>query len=452
MKKDTLVKTVDLDAILQTESVQTESTIVTDSEVIAESVIESPTRTISESEYDEIIREWFYRLPKGFAESPYTNEEFVVLNEVLVERGFDPLTASVMQLQLELSAIDEAEEVEESVITEAKDVISKSFLKKIAAGKKQKAFATFLSNLPGGEMQIELPKFLNSLSAKEQDEFVKKLYSVKSISQIQPADYKTGVGSKIFDLYTPGTGRGEMFLGMMVAGSKVSGGGESFDLRVGNDKYEVKDYSKGNDAIRLGTKGKVTQFPFWKQILLTLDVINDLVVSDSLRFITDAKLIKLIEYLRERDETIRRGEFNLTDLDRFTRLYEGLNEFAQSDADGYTYVTFRGPNIEPVSYTIEEIPGNLKKSVKLDLKDRGVSDSLIVDLRRLKYVRNPEDLKNDLQAAADKAVGTEIPFIIFRPDGPVITKRFQFANISMTTLYIIEPETAARIKRRKIKD
>jgi hypothetical protein len=239
---------------------------------------------------------------------------------------------------------------------------------------------------------------------------------------------------------------------MMVAGSKVSGGGESFDLRVGSDKYEVKDYSKGNDAIRLGTKGKVTQFPFWKQILLTLDVINDLVVSDGLRFITDAKLVKLIEYLRERDETIRRGEFNLTDLDRFTRLYEGLNEFAQSDADGYTYVTFRGPNIEPVSYTIEEIPGNLKKSVKLDLKDRGVSDSLIVDLRRLKYVRNPEDLKNDLQAAADKAVGTEIPFIIFRPDGPVITKRFQFANISMTTLYIIEPETAARIKRRKIKD
>ena len=51
MKKDTLVKTVDLDAILQTDSVQ----LVTEPEVIVESVIESPTRTISESEYDEII-------------------------------------------------------------------------------------------------------------------------------------------------------------------------------------------------------------------------------------------------------------------------------------------------------------------------------------------------------------------------------------------------------------
>ena len=439
MKKDTSDNIVDLDAMFQSGA--------TANPVIAESVTE---QFVTEEEYDTVLREWFYRLPKGYAITPYTNEELRVLNTVLLEYGFEPLAT---EADLVDQAFNNAEEVEESIITEeAKDVISKSFLKKIAAGKKQKAFATFLTNLPGGEMEIEMPKFLNSLSATEQDEFVEKLYSVKSIDEIEPADYKSGVGSKIFKLYTPGTGRGEMFLGMMVAGSKVSGGGESFDLTLGKNKYEIKDYSKGNDAIRLGTKGKVTQFPFWKQILLTLDVIQDLVVSDGIRFITDAKLVKLIEYVRERDETIRRGEFNLTDLDRFTRLYEGLNKFAQSEAKGYTYVTFRGPNIEPVSYTIEEIPGNLKKSVKLDLKDRGVSDSLIVDLRRLKYVRNPEDLKSDLQAAVDKAVGTKIPFIVFRPDGPVITKRFQFANISMTTLYIIEPETEARIKRRKIKD
>jgi hypothetical protein len=87
-------------------------------EVIAESVIESPTRTISESEYDEIIHEWFYRLPKGFAESPYTDAEYAVLNEIMVERGYDPLTSSVMQLQLELSAIDDVEE-DEAILSEA---------------------------------------------------------------------------------------------------------------------------------------------------------------------------------------------------------------------------------------------------------------------------------------------------------------------------------------------
>lgn len=445
MKKDTLHNTVDLDAMFQ-EDVTPNPTVT---ELVTESVIEQPApRVVTEEEYDMVLREWFFRLPKGYAITPYTNEELRVLNEVLLEHGFEPLAT---EADLVDQAFNDAEEVEESIITEA-TTIQASLIKKVKAAKKEKAFATFLNNLPGGEMQTELPKFLNSLSAKEQDDFVKKLYSVKSINQIQPADYKSGVGSKIFNLYTPGTGRGEMFLGMMVAGSKVSGGSESFDLRIGNDKYEVKDYSKDNKGIRLGTKGKVTQFSFWKQILITLDVINDLVVNDGLRFISDEKLVTLIEEINERADFNRKGEFAKEDVDRFTRLYQSLNEFAQSDAKGYTYVTFRGPNIEPVSYTIEEIPGSLKKSVKLDLKDRGVSDSLIVDLRRLKYVRTPDEFEKDLQAAVTKAVGTEIPFIVFRPDGPKITKDFRFSSISMATLYIIEADLADRKAQKKKKD
>jgi len=36
---------------------------------------------------EAIIREWFYRLPKGYAEVPYTKEEMNVLHEVLEEHG-----------------------------------------------------------------------------------------------------------------------------------------------------------------------------------------------------------------------------------------------------------------------------------------------------------------------------------------------------------------------------
>ena len=35
---------------------------------------------------ESIIREWFYRLPKGYAEVPYTKKEMNVLHEVLEER------------------------------------------------------------------------------------------------------------------------------------------------------------------------------------------------------------------------------------------------------------------------------------------------------------------------------------------------------------------------------
>ena len=38
---------------------------------------------------ESIIREWFYRLPKGYAEPPYTNAELNILHEVLEENGLN---------------------------------------------------------------------------------------------------------------------------------------------------------------------------------------------------------------------------------------------------------------------------------------------------------------------------------------------------------------------------
>lgn len=38
-------------------------------------------------DFDGIVREWFYRLPKGYADAPYTDAELAVLNEVLSENG-----------------------------------------------------------------------------------------------------------------------------------------------------------------------------------------------------------------------------------------------------------------------------------------------------------------------------------------------------------------------------
>ena len=38
---------------------------------------------------ESIIREWFYRLPKGYAEPPYTKAEMDILHEVLNENGLN---------------------------------------------------------------------------------------------------------------------------------------------------------------------------------------------------------------------------------------------------------------------------------------------------------------------------------------------------------------------------
>ena len=224
MKKDTLVNLLDLDNILNPEPIQAQADII--SESVNNTVIETPMPV--NIDWDEVIQEWFYRLPKGYADQPYTESELQVLDQVINEHqngGFKPYISKQVTETVQINEIDQSTAG-----------IKKSLVDKVIVTKKQKAFATFLRNLPGGQAETDVPQFLNKLSPKEQDEFVKKLYSVKSVDDIKKSDYESGVGNKLFGLEPKGIGKAELFLAMMIANSKVSGGGESFDLMINNVK------------------------------------------------------------------------------------------------------------------------------------------------------------------------------------------------------------------------
>ena len=60
---------------------------------------------------DAIIREWFYRLPKGYAEAPYSKEEMEVLHKVLEENGLNG-SAFVNEVDQLDQAFHDAEEVD----------------------------------------------------------------------------------------------------------------------------------------------------------------------------------------------------------------------------------------------------------------------------------------------------------------------------------------------------
>ena len=318
-------------------------------------------------------------------------------------------------------------------------VIPKSLQQKIIKAGKEIDFKTFINNLPGGASSVAMSNFLSSLKPNEQDEFVNLLYSKKSVADINAGDYSSGFGSRLYELEPKGIGKAELFLAVLLRNSKVSGGGESFDLSIGNKKYEIKDYRRAkSDPIRLGTKGKVTRFEFWKEIIKTLDVVNNLVATNGIRFIQNESLKKLIMDIYSRIDMISKGELNKDDIKKLKQLYTDFNALSQSNATGYTYVTFRGPNVEPTSYVVDEVPPNLKKNVTLNLKQKGVSESLIIELRRLKYVRNVKEFEMDMQEAVNSIVGNEIPFIVFRPDGPKITTEFEFSKISQGGIYIKE--------------
>ena len=87
---------------------------------------------------ESIIREWFYRLPKGFAEEPYTKKEMNVLHEILDENGLNGsvFVKEVDQLDqafLDAKPVEDLKEAEDiDSIYESAETFEKYILNKFA--------------------------------------------------------------------------------------------------------------------------------------------------------------------------------------------------------------------------------------------------------------------------------------------------------------------------------
>ena len=79
-----MVNLLDLDNILNPEPVTQPTEIIAES--VNDIVTEQPVVTV---DWEEVVTEWFYRLPKGYAEQPYTETELSVLNQVLLEYRYN---------------------------------------------------------------------------------------------------------------------------------------------------------------------------------------------------------------------------------------------------------------------------------------------------------------------------------------------------------------------------
>jgi len=289
---------------------------------------------------------------------------------------------------------------------------------------------------------------LNKNDAKE---FVEKLYTKDGVDSLSPADYASGVGQKIFDIKPEGMGKGEFFIAWLVPGAKNSGGGESFDVKVNGKKYEVKDYRPDDSSgIRLGTKGKVTRFKFWYEIINTLDYINAIKKIDPTFAILGAAGDQASE-LYELGSDIRGGEFPGTSKKLLEAFYENMKEDFSSEQSGYTMVTLRGANVPPVSYSIEEIPSIKGDKLNLKLTSDAMSpneNKILVLANKIKYVRDPKAFNEDLQTTVNELVG-DLPFIVFRKSQINITRDFKYKTISQGTIYILEKELADKIGTKR---
>jgi hypothetical protein len=123
-------------------------------------------------------------------------------------------------------------------------------------------------------------------------------------------------------------------------------------------------------------------------------------------------------------------------LMQFYREANALN----TEIQGYTNVILRGPNATPVEMSIEPIEKMKNGALVIKPVSDGSSDITYInaELRRLKYVRNPNDLDTDLQEAVNQIIGDDLQFIVFRKDRVRITSDFRYVVIDAGKIRIIE--------------
>jgi hypothetical protein len=373
---------------------------------------------------DLIAKEWFYRLPKGYADIPYTADELAVLNEVLDEYGIK----------------FPSQQLDESKITQYT-----SFGDLLDIHNKRDKFDFFMENLPQGVVNSFWNVVSNEMTTSDREEFIHKLASESSVRAYSASEYTSGIGKKIFEIIGDNTvGRGEVFIAWLVDGARPQGPSKSYDIQIKDSKYEVKDYSKPQQqskSIRLGTKGKVTQFKFWNEIISTIRQVDRLATTlqelNTVTSISD-RLVEELEYFQTRGSEILSGKLSLTDQAHLTALYAELSELKIYDSD-YTHVVVRGPYKEPVKLHIESIDlnNNYIKVTPIESESQLLT-YVITELRRIRYVRDPALFNVDLQETVKQIVGTEIPFIIFRKNGAIVTNEFAFDTVDQGTVRIIE--------------
>jgi hypothetical protein len=308
-------------------------------------------------------------------------------------------------------------------------------------------YKEFAKNYPKGIPTVFILNYFASLNPKESEEIAGLLYSKSAPKDLNPSMYsnRSSALGRLFDQKPTGLGKGEALIAWLIRGAVIQGGTESYDVKIGKDAFEVKDYSNGNSAIRAGVKSKVSNFEFWREISDTLSRIDKLTgysagkpKFDISKYFSPT-MTTVSNYLMGRKGTIMSGECNLTDFKNLRSFYEEAAK-VENNLIGYTNVILRGPNSKPIELSIDLLdPATITgDTITFHIaKTDQTATYILAELKRLKYVRNPKDLEADMQTAVNKIV-EGLTYIVFRKNAINITTDFIPAQVSTSSLYFVE--------------
>lgn len=380
-------------------------------------------------DFDGIVREWFYRLPKGYADAPYTDAELAVLNEVLSENGI-----SLSEAKLEKEKFTEPDQMRNEVdqldqaFNDAKPVKEDIQPDEAFIPRLEEILSQDAELLPA-QVQIVVDQY-TTLSEKEKEDFQSNLRQ-NSLAEFIKGGWK--VYKKFFAPIgeVKGLGRGELQILLSVKGSKSGGTGDK-DIKLGNDKYEVKELTSDFD-FDPAKDGMVTKFAltysiqdFYRDtvdIFFEQDGIVDIqsletVVEESsyeaLKKIVDILETRFKDYTGEKIRVFREVSYK-----PFNNMYEGFKTLNQifkktaidSDMQDSRVTVKQGGDKETFwvssddAEKIKLASGN-PNTITINVGDKIDSESRnsLIWLKRLErhpFVQDPEKMLEELQEPRD---------------------------------------------------
>ena len=301
---------------------------------------------------DSIIQEWFYRLPKGYANAPYTKAEMAMLHEILEENGLNGsvFVNEVDQLDqafLDAKPVDEAEE----------DVTLKNLDLWEPMGQQLNAEKVFSESGTYQDVIDFAAKTFLTLGRSEAKK-VSLAFRTQSVEDFVTGGWNTFVKFMEFD--RKGFGRGELATLMAIKGS-TSGGTAEHDLKVGGTTIEVKEVV-GN-TIRPAKSGMAARMPWSKQIRsLYQDAVEPLA--------SDTYMREVLKFLFPKDDR----------LQELMDMFADGNEFSNVSKKGTTL--FGADGVERGADDMHKLYQGLIKAQQI-LTDKFLEDKSITAMKLL---------------------------------------------------------------------
>jgi len=252
--------------------------------------------------FDRIVKEWFYRLPNGYAEAPYSDDELKVLHEVLDESGV---------------SLNEAEGSDyfDILVTEAK--LDESLARQV----------------------VTIYDKLSPAEKKAFDENFRQ-HTVESFVDSGWKPFVKFYNIAFQEKVAGGIGRGEVQILLGVKGSETGGTGKHDIVMAQGGEWEVKELDK--QAFRPAKAGLAFKFSlttmikeFYDNVVFTYQEMDEArsglkdMVDESVREDVD-KILDIIETnfarIGERQKINAAGEWNQGDFDAWYTGFVELNK------------------------------------------------------------------------------------------------------------------------------